>query len=134
VATATRGLTDTKEGRFVVIALVGGTLMLVVAVGNLLMTGAADSAADEVRTALRRDLAAVSDEMIEGYPATRQAIEDVAAEAVAGGPGRVLGSAQVDEHEVVVAVQSGWGWQVRCVEAELRGDATVLTYVRSRPC
>jgi hypothetical protein len=98
------------------------------------MAGAADSAADEVRTALRRDLAAVSDEMIEGYPATRQAIEDVAAEAVAGGPGRVLGSAQVDEHEVVVAVQSGWGWQVRCVEAELRGDATVLTYVRSRPC
>jgi hypothetical protein len=134
VATATRGLTDTKEGRFVVIALVGGTLMLIVAVGNLMMAGAADSAADEVRTALRRDLAAVSDEMIEGYPATRQAIEDVAAEAVAGGPGRVLGSAQVDEHEVVVAVQSGWGWQVRCVEAELRGDATVLTYVRSRPC
>jgi hypothetical protein len=134
VATATRGLTDTKEGRFVVIALVAGTLMLVVALGNLMMAGAADSAADEVRTALRRDLAAVSDEMIDGYPATRQAIEDVAAEAVAGGPGRVLGSAQVDEHEVVVAVQSGWGWQVRCVEAELRGDATVLTYVRSRPC
>ena len=134
MATATRGLTDTKEGRFVVIALVGGTLMLVVAAGNLMMALDADSAADEVRTALRRDLAAVSDEMIEGYPATRQAIEDVAAEAVAGGPGRVLGSAQVDEHEVVVAVQSGWGWQVRCVEAELRGDATVLTYVRSRPC
>jgi len=134
VATATRGLTDTKEGRFVVIAIVAGTLMLVVALGNLVMAGAADSAADEVRTALRRDLAAVSDEMIDGYPATRQAIEDVAAEAVAGGTGRVLGSAQVDEHEVVVAVQSGWGWQVRCVEAELRGDATVLTYVRSRPC
>ena len=134
MATATRGLTDTKEGRFVVIALVAGTLMLVVAIGNLMMAGAADSAADEVRTALRRDLAAVSDEMIDGYPATRQAIEDVAAEAVAGGPGRVLGSAQVDEHEVVVAVQSGWGWQVRCVEAELRGDATVLTYVESRPC
>jgi hypothetical protein len=134
VATATRGLTDTKEGRFVVVAVVAGTLMLVVALGNLMMAGAADSAADEVRTALRRDLAAVSDEMIEGYPATRQAIEDVAADAVAGGPGRVLGSAQVDEHEVVVAVQSGWGWQVRCVEAELRGDATVLTYVRSRPC
>ena len=134
MATATRGLTDTKEGRFVVIALVGGTLMLVVAAGNLMMARAADSAADEVRTALRRDLAAVSDEMIEGYPATRQAIEDVAAEAVAGGPGRVLGSAQVDEHEVVVAVQSGWGWQVRCVEVELRGDATVLTYVSSRPC
>jgi hypothetical protein len=134
VATATRGLTDTKEGRFVVIAVVGGTLMLFAAVGNLLVAGAADSAADEVRTALRRDLAAVSDEMIEGYPATRQAIEDMAAEAVTAGPGRLLGSAQVDDDEVVVAVQTGWGWQVRCVEAELRGDATVLTYVRSRPC
>jgi hypothetical protein len=134
VATATRGLTDTKEGRFVVIAVVGGTLMLFAAVGNLLVAGAADSAADEVRTALRRDLAAVSDEMIEGYPATRQAIEDMAAEAVTAGPGRLLGSAQVDDDEVVVAVQTGWGWQVRCVEAELQGDATVLTYVRSRPC
>ena len=134
MATATQGLTDTKEGRFVVIAVVGGTLMLVVAIGNLMMAGAADSAADEVRVALRRDLAVVSDDMIDGYPETRQAIEAVAIDAVAGGPGRVLGSAQVDGDEVVVAVQSGWGWQIRCVEAELRGDATVLTYVRSRPC
>ncbi len=134
MATATQGLTDTKEGRFVVIAVVGGTLMLAAAIGNLMMAGAADSAADEVRAALRRDLAVVSDEMIDGYPATRQAIEAVAIDAVAGGPGRVLGSAQVDGDEVVVAVQSGWGWQIRCVEAELRGDATVLTYVRSRPC
>ena len=133
MATAARGLTDTKEGRFVVVAL-SPAPSCSWWLGNLAMAGAADSAADEVRTALRRDLAAVSDEMIAGYPATSQAIEDVAAEAVAGGPGRVLGSAQVDEHEVVVAVQSGWGWQVRCVEAELRGDATVLTYVRSRPC
>ena len=44
------------------------------------------------------------------------------------------GQAQVDEHEVLVRVQSGWGWQIRCVEAELRGGATVLTYVRSQPC
>jgi hypothetical protein len=35
---------------------------------------------------------------------------------------------------VLVAAQAGWGWQIRCVEAELRGNATVLTYVRSRPC
>ncbi len=134
MATATQGLTDTKEGRFVVIAVVGGTLMLAVAVGNLLMAGAAESAAEDVRVALRRDLAAVSDEMIEGYPATRQAVEAVATDAVAGRPGQVVGSAQLDDHEVVVAVQSGWGWQIRCVEAELRGDATVLTYVRARPC
>ena len=134
MATTARGLTDTKEGRFVVIALVGGTLMLVLAIGNLLVAGAADGAADEVRVALRRDLAVVSDELIEGYPDTRGAIEEVARESVAGGPGRLLGTAQVDEHEVLVRVQSGWAWQVRCVEAELRGDAVVLTYVRSRPC
>ena len=133
MATTTHGLTDSKEGRFVVIAVVGGTLMLAAAVGNLMMAGAADSAADEVRAALRRDLAVVTDEMIEGYPATRQAIEDVAVDSVVGGPGQVLGSALVDD-KVVVAVQSGWGWQARCVEAELRGGATVLTYVRSRPC
>jgi hypothetical protein len=134
VATTTPGLTDTKEGRFVVIALVGGTLMLAAALANLLVAGAADSAADEVRADLRRHLAVVPDEAIEGYPETRHVIEEVAVEAVAGGPGRLLGTAQVDEHEVLVRVQSGWGWQIRCVEAELRGGATVLTYVRSQPC
>ena len=30
--------------------------------------------------------------------------------------------------------QAGWAWQVRCIRAELRGDATVLTYVEPRPC
>ena len=134
MATATQGLTDTKEGRFVVIAVVGGTLMLAAAIGNLMMAGAADSAADEVRVALRRDLAVVSDEMIDGYPATRRRSRPSPSTPWRAEPGRVLGSAQVDGDEVVVAVQSGWGWQIRCVEAELRGDATVLTYVRSRPC
>ena len=37
-------------------------------------------------------------------------------------------SAARDRDEVVVAVQSGWGWQIRCVAGELRGDATVVTY------
>jgi hypothetical protein len=134
MATTVRGLTDSKEGRFVVIAVVAGTLMLAAAVGNLLVAGAADGDADRVRTALRRDLAVVSDELIEGYPDTRGAIEDVALAAVAGQPGQLLGTAQVDDGEVLVRVQSGRAWQVRCVEAELRGDATVLTYVRSEPC
>jgi hypothetical protein len=129
-----RGLTETKEGRFVVIAAVGGTLMIGVAVSNLVMAGAADSAAERVRDALRRDLSTISDEQIDGYPGSASAIEAVAADALRGQPARLLGSAQVDEGEVLVAAQSGWGWQVRCVEAELRGDAMVLTYVRPRPC
>jgi hypothetical protein len=129
-----RGLTETKEGRFVVIAVLGGTLMIGAAIGNLLMAGAADAAADDVRVALRRELATVSDDQIDGYPASAEAIEAVAGDAVRGMRAQLLGSSQVDEGEVVVAAQAGWGWQVRCIEAELRGDATVLTYVRPRPC
>lgn len=129
-----RGLTDTKEGRLVVVALVGGTLMIAVAVGNVLMAGAADSAAEDVRRHLRRELAAVSDEMIAGYPDSAEAIESLAVDALEGQRASVLGSARPDGQEVVVAVQSGWGWHIRCIEAELRGDATVLTYVEPRPC
>ncbi len=129
-----RGLTDTKEGRLVVIALVGGTLMIAAALGNLAMAGAADSAADDARRVLRHELSAVSDEMIAGYPDSADAIETVAVDALRGEPAQVLGSAQPDEGEVVVAVQAGWGWQIRCIRAEMRGDATVLTYVQARPC
>jgi hypothetical protein len=128
------GLTETKEGRFVVIAVVAGTLMIGAAIGNLLMADAADSAADGVRAALRHELSTVSNAQIADYPESADAIEAVAAEALRGERGKLLGSAQIDEGEVMVAVQSGWGWQIRCIEAELRGDATVLTYVRPRPC
>jgi hypothetical protein len=128
------GLTETKEGRFVVIAVVAGTLMIGAAIGNLLMAGAADSAADGVRAALRHELSTVSNAQIADYPESADSIEAVAAEALRGERGKLLGSAQVDEGEVMVAVQSGWGWQIRCIEAELRGDATVLTFVRPRPC
>jgi hypothetical protein len=127
-------LTDTKEGRLVVIALVGGTLMIAASVGNMALADAADDTAREVRTILRRDLASVPDEAIADYPRSADAIETVAVEGLAGVPARVLGSRADGDDVVVVAVQSGWGWQVRCVEAELRGDATVLTYARSRPC
>lgn len=128
-----RGLTDTKEGRLVVIAVVGGTLMIAVALGNMAMAGSADSAAEDARRALRHDLATVSDEMIAGYPRSADDIEAIATEALRDEPARVLGTA-VHDHEVVVVVQAGWGWHIRCIEAELRGDATVLTYVRPRPC
>ncbi len=129
-----RGLTETKEGRLVVIALVAGTLMIAVALGNLVMADAADAAADDARRLLRRELAAVSDEVIAAYPGSAEAIEAAAIDALQGEPAQVLGSTQPDDGEVVVAVQSGWGWQIRCITAELRGDATVLTYVQPRPC
>jgi hypothetical protein len=35
---------------------------------------------------------------------------------------------------VVVAVETRWGIQTRCITAELRGDATVLTEVGSGGC
>jgi type II secretory pathway pseudopilin PulG len=129
-----RGLTETREGRLVVIAVVGGTLMIAVAVGNVMMADAADSAAEDVRRHLRRELAAVTDEMIAGYPDSAEAIESLAVDALEGQRASVLGSTRPDGNEVVVAVQSGWGWHMRCIEAELRGDATVLTYVEPRPC
>ena len=115
------------------IALVGGTLMIAASLGNMALADAVDDTAREVRANLRRDLATVSDQAIADYPHSADAIESVAVESLAGVPARVLGT-RADGDEVVVAVQAGWGWQVRCVEAELRGDAMVLTYVRSRPC
>ena len=57
----------------------------------------------------------------------------MAVDALVGQPAQVLGVDRPEDDAIVVAVQSGWAWQVRCIEAELRGDATVLTYVESRP-
>jgi hypothetical protein len=113
---------------------VGGTLLLATAALNVVMGRAANTTAEEVRQSLRHDLSLVSDEEIADYPASSAEIEQMAESAVAGHPARVLGTARPDGDEVVVAVQSGWGWQVRCIRAELRGDATVLTYVDPRPC
>jgi hypothetical protein len=129
-----RGLTETKEGRLVVLAAVGGTLMIAMSIGNLVLAGAADSAADDVRASLRHELAAVSDEMLDRYPSTRDSIEEMAVVALADDRGRVLGTFGGDGDGVTVKAQVGWAWQVRCVEAELRGDAVVLTYAHARPC
>jgi len=129
-----RGLTDTKEGRLVVIGLLGGSLMLAIALGNMAMAASADDTATNVRRSLRRELAVVDDDTLADYPASAGEIEAVAVDALVGQPARVLGVDRPEPDAVVVAVQSGWAWQVRCIRAELRGDATVLTYVRPRPC
>jgi hypothetical protein len=130
------GLTETRDGRLAIICLVGGSLLLVAAVANAAMAGAADDTAEDVRRALRRELVAVDDDTLAAYPATAGQIEAAAVSALVGSSARVLGSAQPDGEgtEVVVAAQAGWAWQVRCIRAELRGDATVLTFVEPRPC
>jgi hypothetical protein len=130
------GLTESRNGRLVIICLVGGSLLLAAAGANVAMAGAADDSAEDVRRALRRELAAVDDETLAAYPATAAQIEAAAVSALVGSSGHVLGSAQPDGEgsEVVVAAQAGWAWQVRCIRAEMRGDATVLTYVEPRAC
>ena len=126
-----RGLTDT-EGRLVVIALVGGTLMLAAAAGNMALARAADETAQDVRSILQRDAAAVSDDALADYPGTADAIEEMAVEALAGEPAQVLVGprrAQRDRRRPPV------GGAGRCgASSRAAGDATVLTYVRSQPC
>ena len=129
------GLTETREGRLVVIVIVGGILVVGGTLANVVMNNEVDDRADGIRRALRHDLVAVSDETLADYPASRESIESRADAAVRDLPGRVVGSARPDEGDpVVVAVETRWGIQARCVTAELRGDATVLTDVHSGAC
>ena len=115
--------------------VVGGTLVVGGALANVLMSNAADDHADDVRQALRHELAAVSDETLAGYPETREVVEASAELAVRDLPARVVGSVWRDDDQmVVVAVETRWGLQSRCITAELRGSATVLTEVDHGSC
>lgn len=129
-----RGLTDTKEGRLTIIVVVGGVLLVAASFANVWMANGADDEADGVRRALRRGLASVPDQVLDDFPDSTPEIERAAARALRGRPGRLVDVSQPDGDEVVVAVETSWGWQLRCVEAELRGDATVLTDHESGPC
>jgi hypothetical protein len=129
-----RGLTDTREGRLTVIVVVGGSLLVATSVANVWMANVADDRADRVRSLLRRELATVSDETLAGFPGSADAIEAVAVRSLADEPVDVVGASRPDRDEVVVRVESGVGWQIRCIEAELRGGATVLTDYESGPC
>jgi hypothetical protein len=135
VASRLTGLTDTKEGRLAIIIVVGGVLVVGGAIANVAMGNLADDRAAGVRRALRHDLAAVSDETLAAYPASRPTVESLVVQAVRDLPARVVGSAQpADGGPVLVAVETRWGLQARCVTAELRGDATVLTEVAGGAC
>ena len=115
--------------------IVGGFLVVGGILANMAMNNVVDDRAERIRRALRHDLVAVSDETLADYPESRDSIESRAVGAVRDLPGRVVGSARPgDGDPVIVAVETRWGIQARCVTAELRGDATVLTEVHSGGC
>ena len=115
--------------------IVGGLLIVGGTLANMAMNNVVDDRAEGIRQALRHDLVAVSDETLADYPGSRGSIESRAVEAVRDLPGGVVGSARRDEdHPVVVAVETRWGIQARCVTAELRGDGVVLTEVHAGGC
>ncbi|HEX8804139.1 MAG TPA: hypothetical protein VF743_08095 [Acidimicrobiales bacterium] len=129
-----RGLTETRDGRLTVIVIIGGSLLVIASFANVWMANVADDQAEDVRRALRTGLVDVTDETLAAFPETSAAIERAAARALAREPAVVVGATQPDGDEVVVAVESRWGWQIRCVEAELRGAGTVLTDADDGPC
>jgi hypothetical protein len=132
-------LTDTRQGRLVVIVVVGGTLLLALSFANLVGGHAVGRTTDEVRQALRRELIHVDDQTIARFPDSRDEIEAVAERAV-DGRARVVGSLRPERPGaaardlVVVDVEVRWAWELRCIRAELRGSARVLTDVDGRRC
>jgi hypothetical protein len=114
---------------------VGGVLVVGGAVANVAMNNAVDDRAEDIQRALRNDLVAVSDETLADYPESRKSIEARAVESLRDLPGGVVGSAHRDEDDpVIVAVETRWGIQARCVTAELRGDGVVLTEIHGGGC
>jgi hypothetical protein len=129
-----RGITETKEGRLTVIVAVAGTLVVAAAFANVWMANGADGEADDIRRALRRGLTHVPDPVIEAFPESGPTIEAAVRRSLSDEPARLVRITRPDDDEVVVAVESSWGWQLRCVEAELRGGGTVLTDHDTGPC
>jgi hypothetical protein len=129
-------LADTREGRLTIIVVVGGTLLVALSFLDVWMSNAADDEADRIRSVLRRELVDVPDSRLDAFPGSADDLAEVAQGALAdaGAPGRVVRVARPDRDEVVVSVDTGLGWHPRCIEAELRGEGTVLTHRRGRPC
>ena len=131
-----RGLTDTKEGRLAIIIVVAGVLVVGLRLADMIATHKADDAADDVRRALRTELHPLPDDELAAFAADGSAVEDAAERALRHQPARLLavGAAEDTAPPVVLVVETGWGWQARCIRAELRGHGTVLTEVRRSHC
>ena len=136
-----RGLTDTKEGRLAIILVVGGLLVVGLRLADVVATHKADDAADAVRQALRTELRPLPDEDLTGFAVDSGPVTDATERALRGQPARLLALGTGDEEDtpspvvpVVIVVETGWGWQARCIRAEVQGRGTVLTDVRRSHC
>lgn len=129
-------LTETKEGRLAIIVAIAGTMLVGGSLVNVLGNNAADSAADDVRAALRTELGELPDDAELTFPVDPEPIESAVDRAVDTRDGRLVAVGRPDEHRdlTVLKVESGWTWWLRCIRVELRGQGTVLTHVASGPC
>jgi len=132
---ARRGLTESRDGRLAVIVTLAGTVLVGASFLNVLGNNAADRRADDVRHGLRTELAELPDDAELTFPVDTGPIEAAVAQGLDGRRGRLVAIGRPDHRRMtVVAVETGWTWWLRCVRAELRGDATVLTRVAPGPC
>lgn len=138
-----RGLTATREGRLAVIIVVAGVLVVGLRLADVVAAHKADDMADEIRLSLRTELSPLADEDITAF-GTRSdsgsdgtgAVEAAAERALRHRTARLLAIGASDDTAppLVLVVETGWGWQARCIRTELRGHGTVLTTVRRSHC
>jgi len=136
-----RGLTDTKEGRLAIIIVVSGLLVVGLRLADVVATRKADDAADSVRQALRTELRPLPDDDVTGFAADSGPVEDATERALRDQPARLLALGTGEDEDtassivpVVLVIETGWGWQARCIRAVLQGHGTVLTEVRHSHC
>lgn len=128
-------MTETRDGRLAIIVTIAGTVLVGASFVNVLGNNAADDRADDVRLGLRTELTELPDDAELTFPVDTGPIEAAVAQALDGRRGRLVAIGRPDHRRMtVVAVETGWTWWLRCIRAELRGDATVLTRVAPGPC
>jgi hypothetical protein len=147
-----RGLTATREGRLAVIIVVAGVLVVGLRLADVVAAHKADDMSDDIRRSLRTQLSPLTDDEIATFGAGSSepgssepgssegggtgAVEAAAQRALRHHTARLLAIGASDDAAppLVLVVETGWGWQARCIRAELRGHGTVLTTVRRSHC
>jgi hypothetical protein len=146
-----RGLTATKEGRLAVIIVVAGVLVVGLRLADVVAAHKADDMADDIRRSLRTELGPLPDATIAAFGtessgsagssessagAGANPVEQATERALRHHTARLLAIGASDDTAppLVLVVETGWGWQARCIRAELKGHGTVLTTVRRSHC